>query len=463
MKKHKTMIFVSALFGLAAVLLFFVNAYAEFSLSATAFEGGFDLRYGKVVLSLGRINKELSIRITSDIGKQYRLVQNILDPLSTPEGNTIPRDSFIVYGIRGTNKFGTLVGQEILANPGRQIIYTSNESGSADSFTLVYGLTLPRDIPAGSYRGRISFSIEAVDSSQPPAIVILNVFAEVEVVSTIQIKTVAGSKNILLKADKQDEDTSSVVFNIIGASFGQFRIIQVVPEQPVSSENQQLDWEAINFSGQGAQKGMVINQPIALSDRQQIIYTSSPQGDADNFVIKYSTGDLLQQKSGIYRAKIKYILEGIDSVQTRLLDTFWLELDNPRVFELSVTPEAGGSIRFQDLKPLAPPKTQEVVLEVKSNIGKQYQVTQNMRGALTNKEGKQLPAENFTIREEALDTKGVLKFSQKAQVKDGQSVLFISDKYGSPDKFKVIYELSLPRDIFPGDYSTNFSYTINEI
>ncbi len=67
MKKHKTMIFVSALFSLTAVLLLFVNAYAEFSLSATAFEGGFDLRYGKVVLSLGRINKELSIRITSDI------------------------------------------------------------------------------------------------------------------------------------------------------------------------------------------------------------------------------------------------------------------------------------------------------------------------------------------------------------------------------------------------------------
>ena len=471
MKKMRNGLFILVIFPLMSILLFSGHAYAAFSLSVTAFEGGADLRYGKIDPSFGRVNKELSVRITTDIGKQYRLVQDILDPLSTPDGNAIPRNSFVVYGIRGTNRTGTLnVTQEIPVNPGRQIIYTSTQTGTEDSFTLVYGLTLPQDIAPGSYRGRLSFSIEALDSSQSAVVVILNIFAEVEVQSAIQINTVSGSKNIILRVDKQNADTSAVVFNIIGGLGRQFRINQVVMGQAISSENQQLDWEAINFSGQGAQKGMVINQPTDFSDRQQIIYTSSPRGEPDSFVINYNLGDLSKQKSGTYRTKIKYILDGVDSAQNRLIDTLWLELDNPRIFELSVTPQLGGSIQFRDLKPLAPPKTQEVTFEIKTNIGKQYQITQNMTSPLTNKEGNKLSPENFTIREDKrdingnnLDTKGNLRFPQKTQVPEGQVVLFVSDKFGSPDKFSIIYELSLPRDIYPGDYATNFSYTVNEI
>lgn len=469
MKNMKNKLLILMSFLLCIGLFFQVNAYAAFSLSVTPYEGGSDLRFGKIDPSFGQVNKELSVRITTDIGKQYRLVQNVLDPLSTTEGNTLPRNSFLVYGIRGTNRGGTLnITQEIPVNLSRQIIYTSTQNGAEDSFTLVYSLMLPADVAPGSYRGRISFSLETVDASQSPVIVILNIFAEVEVQSAIQINTAAGSKNIILKATNQNPDTATVVFNIIGGLGRQFRINQVVMEQPVSSDNQQLDWSVINFSGQGAQKGMVVNQPVDLSDRQQIIYTSSPRGDPDSFTVTYNLGDLSKQKSGTYRTKIKYILESGDAAQNRLIDTLWLELDNPRVFELLVTPQLGGSIQFKDLKPLAPPKTQEVIFEIKTNLGKQYQVTQYTSSPLTNKEGKKLPPENFTIKETGLDINGKgftgnLKFSQKTQVREGQVILFVSDKLGSPSKFSAIYELSLPRDIYPGDYTTNFSYTVNEI
>jgi len=41
--------------------------------------------------------------------------------------------------------------------------------------------------------------------------------------------------------------------------------------------------------------------------------------------------------------------------------------------------------------------------------------------------------------------------------------LFISDEKGSPDKFKVIYELSIPPDLKAGDYSTRITYSITAI
>jgi hypothetical protein len=439
-------------------------ALATFSLSVVPYEGGYDLKYGKISLDLGRLNKEVTVDIASDIGKQYRLVQTLLEPLTTPEGRSIPQGSFVVYAIRGTNKYGTLnVEQEIPVRFGRQDLYTSNQTGAPDSFTLVYGLTPSSDFEPGYYRGRISFTLEPIDSTQSPATAILSILAEVEIESTIEIRTITGTKEIMLKADKEDNNASVVAVEIKGGFGKQFRILQVVNEQPVSSEGNLLDWEAINFVGKDAQKGMVINALTPLSSQPQVIYTSSPRGEADSFVIEYSLGDLSRQKADKYMARIKYILEGYGIVQARLLDTMALTIENPRVFDLAVAPETGGSIQFRDLKPQQPPKIQEVTFEVNTNIGKPYQVTQNMLNLLVNREGKTIASRYFTLRQESLETKGILKYPEKTDIKQGEMVLFISDREGSSDKFKVIYELSIPSDIQPGDYSTFFTYSVSEI
>jgi hypothetical protein len=267
----------------------------------------------------------------------------------------------------------------------------------------------------------------------------------------------------MLKPEKDQTEHSDVIINFKGVLGKQFRILQSVNEQPVSSEGQLLDAEALNFIGKDAQKGIVINQLTKLILRPQIIYTSSPRGENDSFVVCYVLGDLSKQKFGLYRTKINYIFEGLDLSQARLLDILDLEVEIPRIFDLAVFPESGGIISFRDLRPTQPPKVQEVTFEVKTNIGKQYQVTQNMSSLLTTKEGQVIPAGNFTLRQEGLNTKGTLKYPEKVKVNQGQMVLFISDKEGSPDKFKVIYELTVPRDIHYGNYNTNFTYTVSEI
>jgi hypothetical protein len=172
---------------------------------------------------------------------------------------------------------------------------------------------------------------------------------------------------------------------------------------------------------------------------------------------------LTKEKAGSYKSKIKYLFEGLGFAQERLIETLDLEIDNPRVFDLSVSPQMAGVIRFRDLMPQQPPKTQEVILEVKTNIGKQYQLTQKVTSLLTSKEGNTIPQENFTLRQEGLETKGTLKCPDKTEVKTGEMVLFISDKEGLADKFKVIYELTIPIDIHPGEYSTGFTYSVSEI
>ncbi|MCM8796862.1 MAG: hypothetical protein NC923_03165 [Candidatus Omnitrophica bacterium] len=436
-------------------------AFASFSLSVLPYEGGYDLRFRKSEPGMDRINKEATVRITSDIGKQYRVTQSLLEPLSTLDGKSIPQGNLLVYAMAGSNSFGTLnIGQEVPVTMGRQIIYTSNQSGTSDSFVLVYSLITRGNIDSGSYRGRIAFTLEAIGSSQTPSTVILNISAEIENESSVQIKTLSGSRTIMLKPGNEN----SVVAVAIKGGFGvPFRILQQVPQELVSSEGQTLDLNVVNFIGKEARRGMVVNQLTPLSSRQQVIYTSSPRGEEDDFVIEYSLGELSNQKAGIYRGGIKYILEGLTSTQTKLIDTLGLEVDIPKIFDLVITPELGGSIRFNDLRPGQPPRLQEVIFEVKTNIGRQYQVTQNLNASLATKDGKIISSEYFTMRQESMNTKGTLRVMGKTPVKEGSMILFLSDKNGSATKFKVIYELAPPVNLQSGDYAAMFTYSVTEI
>jgi hypothetical protein len=466
--RNKRVISKLAVFCLGLLVLFIspTALFAAFSVSAVPFEGGYDLRFGKISLAAGRINKELIVTVTSDISTEYRLIQTLLEPLSSVSGKTLPGNNFLVYGLRGTNKFGTLnVEQEIPVGLGRQVIYTSNQSGNPDSFTLVYGLIPSQDIEPGSYRGRIGFTLEPINSGQPPVTVILNILAEIGIESAIEVTTETGTKNISLSSDKPESGVSRVMINIRGSFGSQFRILQSSDEQPVSNTGELLDYNAVNFIGLNAQKGTVVNQPQSLSapGSPQVIYTSSSDGEADSFVIEYRLNPSQKQPAGLYRGRIKYALEGIGSIQPRIIDTLRLEIENTRIFELVITPEPGGLIRFNDVKLNQPPQTSELLVEIKTNIGRQYQINQHLYSSLANKDSEVIPAKNFTLRQETIDTKGTLKFTAASEVKTGDTVLFVSDKDGSPDKFKLVYELTATPEVKAGDYSTQITYSISEI
>jgi hypothetical protein len=170
----------------------------------------------------------------------------------------------------------------------------------------------------------------------------------------------------------------------------------------------------------------------------------------------------LAKKSGKYKSRIQYLWEEA-GVQTKI-DNLELVIDNERIFNLSVTPQDQKyEIEFRDLKPLGQPKTSEVILEVTSNTGKPYQISQEISSGLVNKEGVEIPAKYFTLRTENINAKGNLKFLEKQEVKKGNTILFVSDSLGTPAKIKVIYELTSPMEIRAGDYSANVTYSLLEM
>jgi len=460
----KTFCFKFLFAGLMVLPMFFSPdfALATFSISVTPYEGGNDLRFGKINNDGPYTNKELVVNINSDIEKQYQLIQTLLDPLSNDRGDSLSRDNFAVYAIRGSNKYGTMsVEQEAPVSPSRAIIYTSTPQGLADSFNLVYVLKPPFSVPSGSYRGRIAFTLEPINSTEQSVTTILNIFAEIDIESSIEIKGATGSRAISLSSSNPEFQTSDILVDIKGSMASQFKISQIIDQPLESSQGQRLPYEAVNFKISGERSGGGPAQEAALSQRQDAVYTSSARGDADNFVITYSLAEPEKQRAGKYRSNLKYIMEGLAT--QKLLGNFSLEVEIARIFDLIITPEMGGTMQFRDLKLDQPPKLSEVTIEIRSNIGRQYQVNQHLVSGLVNKEGRVIPAKSFTLKEEGLDTKGTLRFTAPAEVKTGETTLFISDRNGSSDKFKVIYELATSAEVKAGDYSGNISYSISEI
>lgn len=448
-----------------SLFLFYSPAEAAFNVSVTPYEGGYDLRFDKVSALDAPINKEAVVRITSDIGKQYQLVQMLFEPLTNAQGISLPQNNLYVYGIRGSNKYGILAAEhEIPVFLGRSVLYTSNANGWPDDFILVYSLREPFNVPSGHYSGRIAFILEPVDAIQEPVTFILNIFADIQAEAGISLTTASGFKVISLSSKRDAGQAEDVLLEIEGGLGQPFRILQQLAHPLRAADGRELPAEAIEFIVSGTKQGSSAAQFRPLSFPTSELYRSGTRGEAESFVITYSLGDLSLAKAGRYSTNITYLLEESLSAQTGTIDSLALEIEIERVFDILLeTESAAGAIEFRDLRPDQPPRTFEVIIEVKTNIGRQYQVTQNMVSALVSQQGHSVPAKHLKFITESIKTKGVLKLPKSAEARQGDTVLFVSDREGSPDKFRIIYELEPSWEIPAGDYSTSMVYSLSEL
>jgi len=450
--------------------LVFLLMTPKLNLAADVFELSYSLIEGgsRLELDTANVYKGVKLEVTCDVAVRYEVIQNVLRPLENRDrpGEMI-RDNLVLRGLRGTNIYGTLhIPTSDMPVRSGERLYTSNATGSPDTFTLVYGLTDIENIPAGNYQGQISFTLRPIGAARSEVTKYLYVYVtigEKEGVSPkIEITPANGSSIISLKSQRPESQAAEVWVKINGSLNKPFRIMQM-PARPLESdEGRQLDYAVINLATKEVDKGSGIPQD-PLSAKSQVIYSSGGGQDVDDsFVVIYSLGDFSQQKAGRYTSRIQYLLDEMGVQST--LGMLELDVEIDSVFELALSPEnRKDSIEFKNLRPMELPRENEVVVEVKTNVGKQYQVSQNVFSQLTNSEGDVIPVKYFTLRTEDYETKGTLKFPQKEEVKTGDAVLFVSDPQGSADKFKVVYELTCPTDLKAGNYSTRITYSLLEI
>ncbi len=413
---------------------------------------------------------EVKISI-SNVTIQYEITQELWSPI-TSGGNEINWNYVKMRGLIGTNASGTFHAARDNPSPIRSynVLYT-NTARTPDTFTLIYSIdNLPADIESGSYRGKIRLVLNPLEVGQDQAVLFMNILVDVgrqpageTGAQSIEINPVSGLRTITLSSDEKENKGEFVVgANINGHFDGLFSIVQVIPEPIQSNEGSQLDYGVVRVKTENVNKGMGI-PTTALSGTQQTIYTSMPNGDAPaSFNIIYNLGDVSGQKAGKYKTKIHYYLE--QTGRLTLLKMLDLETEVATLFDFMITTaDQRNEIGFPELKPGGPAKTSEVTIEIKTNLSKRYQLNQNIPSELASKDGFIIPFKYFTLSMQSIDTKGSLRLTQKEELKKGDTVIFVSDLKGSPDKFKLVYELSCPDNLKGGYYGSRITYSLTEI
>jgi len=453
----------------AAILALFIPATTV--LAADVFNLTYTLTEGGSVLELNQPDtfKGVRLQIDSNVSTRYQVVQRVVSPLlSRDNPSQSIKDNFVYRGLRGSNQYGDLrvpVSDSALRN--EEIIYVSDASGHADSFTLAYGLVREDTAEPGYYSGKIAYTLTPISSVRAPVTLVLDVFvtvsAERKGSPKIEITTSLGGTSILLNPGKEDRKTADVAVKINGNFRKPFSIGQMLARPIESQTGSRLDERKVNFVVRQAKIGVAENMQNSLGRGMQNIYDSSPSGAADNyFVITYGLGDFSDVVAGRYRTSIQYWLDEMGKQSN--LGTLELEIESDPVFDIKITPvDQRYAIEFQNVKASEPPRVSEVLIEVLSNTGRQYQLNQEVLSELTNKEGDTVPTRYFTMRTESLNTKGKLRMSSFEEVQKGSTVLLISDDRGSADQFKIVYQLESPKDIKAGDYSTKITYSLTEL
>ena len=425
-------------------------------------EGGNEVRFGKVSAYVPYMSKAVSIAITSDVNQPYQIVQTMAKPLANGQGADLADRSLTAYAVKNGNAPGTLNAEhEFNVTGDRTVLYTSDQSGTSASFNMVYVLKNSDNILPGSYQGTLVYTVESLASAQSTTSV-LNITADIESPGKlINIATATGTKSILLNSSKPETSTSDLIVEIKEPLREQYEISQLITGLPVSLEGKQLAPESLLVKAQGYKNGSGTAGGIPLANGEQTLYVSGTGGEADRFIVTYSLNDMEKQTAGNYNTAIQYFLK--TNSGKKLLGTFPLSVSVGRVFDLVVTAGPENGVQFNDVQLNKRPQHSEILVEIKSNLGRQYQVSQQLPVQLANSGGASIPPKYFTLRLEGVGTKGTLSFAQATEVKNGEMVLFMSDKEGSPDKFKIIYEFTADASLPAGNYMGTIMYTISEL
>ncbi|MFH1245126.1 MAG: hypothetical protein V1662_01425, partial [Candidatus Omnitrophota bacterium] len=273
------------LLGILGIVFGSDACWAAFNLNVSPYDGSFELRFSESDRFQTTGKKEVTVQVSSDIGKRYQVTQTLLAPLASAEGVFLPPDAFTVYTLKGSNSSGTLgLDSAVPVGLGRAIIYTSGGTGENDTFTLVYTLKYSLVEKSGLYKGRLSFFLEPMDSTQPPVSAALDIELDIQAPSQTEVSLLSGGHTISLSAPEERGLPAEVTISVKGQSAGQYQIFQLV-DLSMSPDAEGL-LENVYFSSRGAKNGVLAETGKSpLTAGRALIYTSNPAAADDKIVL----------------------------------------------------------------------------------------------------------------------------------------------------------------------------------
>jgi len=477
--KHQILWFVVSAVCCCSIICFIpAPAHALFDMSVTQMEGGFDLRFGTLQPTDFKLARQMTVRVNSDIGKPYRVFQQLTQPLSTPQGQPLDPSQFQMYALQGSNTRGTLIyRQEEPVDASQDLVYTSDAAGNSDSFQLVYTITPKVGQIPGSYYGRMSMILVPVDAVLSQVVVNVQIYVELRAggSATVEIETNSGSDRIAidtnnLRVTKEglEGEWPQVHIKVYGPLGASYRIYQALEQGDISSaDGYDLDLEKIDVLFDGGQEGM-ISAPATLKGarQRQLIYTSDPRGASDEITITYKpTRDFRLARSGIYRSRLVIYVESdqVGASAELAKKTLDVEFNIAPVFDIHIYSQGieGVALNFGDVSFKGGPVTCENEIYVETNMGKPYKIVQRVASPLVNEKGDKVPMEDFVMKVKDVESDEAPRsyLQEFVPVKEGENTIFSSGLLGASVHLKVEYRLTMTPESKAGNYNSQIGYS----
>ncbi len=429
------------------------------SLSVTPLDGGNTINFGRINASIV-FDKEVKIRVNGFEGSQYQVYQRIVQPLVNEKGQPYNRSALVTKGLESSNATGTLhINVYEPLKEYDQLIYTSNSAGSSDSFRMLYSIQNPNNDISGIFNAQIVYIVRSVGNNQRQE-ASLNVYMEVMAQFNVSVNTSDG-KNLIQLNSEHSEDDEFVKIVYEGFSGNTLRINQEVIMIPMNAEGKELNLEGIEFyvmSEKGGQS--YYNSLTEIKRGATDIYKSESSKDEVTVYFKLKESALSQQISGHYHGKLRYSIGEVGR-NLKIIDVDF-DVDIAPIFKLKVEYPPEG-MAFSKILPDMPPQERTVKVQVKTNLGRPYVVTQDIKMDLQNENGEAIEKDYFLIKQEKIgETGGTVTYVDYTPVSVNDSTLYVSDKQGSPAEFTVTYQLKPYQTIKAGNYQTVIIYSLGE-
>lgn len=129
-----------------------------FTVSVKPADGASRLDFGRTPASDGPVERSMTIQINSNLGRSYQVLAGLNHALVLPTGETLPPKA-LVWSVRQAQQGRAVVASDSSVPVGSTPIYQSDASGSPETLTLLYRLSIPEDAKDGVYSGQVDVSV----------------------------------------------------------------------------------------------------------------------------------------------------------------------------------------------------------------------------------------------------------------------------------------------------------------
>jgi hypothetical protein len=174
----------------------------------------------------------------------------------------------------------------------------------------------------------------------------------------------------------------------------------------------------------------------------------------------YSVAVPDDQPSGLYRGMLRFRLSGTGGTPPAELSA-QVEIDVKDIVALSVRSldDAGQTLKFSRTGTGRPQEVQHLLVTIRTNMGRPYQVRFGLDHPLVLDSGETLPPDALTVTVEHQGP-GRVVHPPSAAVGAEYQPLYESDSQGAPDSFVVHARLEIPPDAPAGEYRARLRFSI---